>query len=253
LTELFDRALDSTGYQSLFESGDPELAERWENVLQLRTVVEEWEHLNDASDSDQETSLTRFLEETALVSDADTIEDKPDRVTLITLHAVKGLEFPVVFIVGAEEGLIPHYRSIGEDPSSMEEERRLFYVGITRAEERLYISYARQRSRFGFRDLSVPSPFLGSIPEEVIGELPTSQPRTNQAFLTQHRRNRQQESAETAVVSQIKTGDRVFHNSFGDGIVKEVVTSRDDQELVIEFKRHGTKRLLASMANLTIG
>lgn len=255
LTELFDEALEVTGYQRLFESGDPEMAERWENVLQLRSVIEEWELLGTAEENDEELLLTRFLEETALVSDADTIENQPDRITLITLHAVKGLEFPVVFIIGAEEGLIPHFRSIGEDPSAIEEERRLFYVGITRAEKRLYISHARQRSRFGFRDLTVPSPFLVSIPDDVIGDLPTLQPGKRKNSFTSRRQLQNQNQTQHAedLTSKLDPGDRVFHNSFGDGVVMEVIESSGDYELVIEFKRHGNKRLLASMANLTVG
>ncbi len=111
--------------------------------------------------------LARFLEEVALVSDQDTLEDRPDRVTLITLHAAKGLEFPVVFIVGLEEGLLPHRRAL-EDERELEEERRLAYVGMTRAKDRLYLLHAHHRSTWGVGAMSEPSRFLAELPEELL-------------------------------------------------------------------------------------
>lgn len=241
LSELFDRALDDTGYMTHFTSGDPEMLERWDNVLQLRSTVEQFD------DVEPEMRLTTFLEEVALVSDADTLEEDLERVTLITLHAVKGLEFDVVFISGAEEGLIPHYRALTDDPASIEEERRLFYVGITRARDRLYITHAFRRSRFGFSDVSTPSPFLAAIPPDVLGDPPTREPA---------RRKRSASGLFTIEdqpleVPKYEEGQRVFHNKFGDGVVLSVEDKPNDQELVVDFKRHGQKRLIASFANLT--
>ncbi|MEZ4571936.1 MAG: ATP-dependent helicase [Thermomicrobiales bacterium] len=166
LTRFFDHALEESGYQSHFADGDPEMMERWENLLQLRATMEPFDAVED------EDRLTLFLQEIALVSDQDQMVDDNDRVTLITLHAVKGLEFKVVFITGVEDGLIPHARSITENPEALEEERRLFYVGITRAEDHLYITHAARRSRFGYADMSIPSQFLAAIPEELRDDPP---------------------------------------------------------------------------------
>lgn len=237
LTRFFDEALEDTGYTGLYAGGDPEMMERWSNVLQLRATMESF----DVVEAD--SRLLLFLEEAALVSDADTVEDDPERVTLITLHAVKGLEFRAVFVTGVEDGLIPHQRSISEDPTQLEEERRLFYVGMTRAQDRLYITHARRRSRFGFSEYAMPSSFLTAIPEELIGDLPTRE-RGSQ-------RRRIIEQAQPAPVAMnFSTGQRVFHNTFGDGVVQEVLDKQGDQELIVDFKRHGTKRLMASLANL---
>ncbi|HYI15496.1 MAG TPA: 3'-5' exonuclease, partial [Thermomicrobiales bacterium] len=185
----------------------------------------------------------------ALVSDADTVGDEADKVTLITLHAVKGLEFSVVFLTGVEEGLLPHQRSIQENPAMLEEERRLFYVGITRAKERLYLTHAFRRSRFGSFEPSLPSSFLAAIPEDVLHNAKPKpearKPAAKRLF-----------DAAPAPVSQtwttVSAGQSVFHNRFGDGVVLNVIDKGDDQEVTINFKRHGEKRLIASMANLTV-
>ncbi len=166
LSRFFDLAIEESGYQSLFTDSDPEMMDRWENLLQLRATMEPFDAIDD------EDRLMLFLQEIALVSDQDQMVDDNDRVTLITLHAVKGLEFKVVFITGVEDGLIPHARSITENPDSLEEERRLFYVGITRAEDHLYITHAARRSRFGYADMSIPSQFLSAIPESLRDDPP---------------------------------------------------------------------------------
>lgn len=247
LTELFDRALRDTGYLSLFETGEPELMDRWENILQLRSTIEQYDSLP------HEEALPTFLEEVALVSDADTMEDDQEKVTLITLHAVKGLEFPVVFISGVEEGLIPHQRSITENPDSLEEERRLFYVGITRAKERLYLTHTFRRTRFGSSELSMPSSFLLSIPESVLGDLPTRRPSRRAAANALLNEPRFHQPAPAPTFQRLSVGDRVFHNRFGDGTVENVTDKGEDQEVTVTFKRHGRKRLMASLANLTVG
>ncbi|MFW6076023.1 MAG: ATP-dependent helicase [Chloroflexota bacterium] len=244
LTQLFDRALEETGYIRQFENAGPEMVDRWENLLQLRATLEPFDQMEDGD------RLMTFLEEAALVSDADSLTEEYERVTLITLHAVKGLEFKVVFITGVEDGLIPHQRSITENPEMIEEERRLFYVGITRAQERLYLTFARRRSRFGYADLANPSSFLLSIPEDVIGDVPTRKPSRPRPTATTW----DDVSADVPQSEfQFTSGQRVFHNKFGDGTVLKVVDKANDQELVVEFKRHGQKRLMASLANLTVG
>ncbi len=246
LSELFDRALRDTGFLTLFESGDPEMMDRWDNVLQLRSTIEQYDSLP------HEEALPTFLEEVALVSDADTLEEDQEKVTLITLHAVKGLEFPVVFITGVEEGLIPHQRSITENPESLEEERRLFYVGLTRAEQRLYLTHTFRRTRFGTSEMAIPSSFLMSIPDSVIGDLPTRSPSRRTPSSTARQSLLEPVTAEPAF-QPLSAGDRVFHARFGDGVVDNVVEKGDDQEVSVTFKRHGQKRLMASLANLTIG
>jgi DNA helicase-2/ATP-dependent DNA helicase PcrA len=242
LTRFFDHALDTSGYQSLFTSGDPEMMERWENLLQMRATMEPFDLVDD------EDRLLLFLQEVALVSDQDQIVEDTDRVTLITLHAVKGLEFKVVFITGAEDGLIPHARSVTENPDALEEERRLFYVGITRAEDFLYVTHAARRSRFGYADMSTPSHFLDSIPDELRAEPPL---RSQPAPATR-RRMTPLGGGDAPELPDFQTGQRVFHNKFGDGLIISVTDKPSDKELVVEFVRHGQKRLLASFANLDV-
>lgn len=241
LAEWFDEAIRESGYDSLFDSGEPEQIDRWENVLQLRALISEFEGF------DADTRLDAFLEEVALVSDADTIEEQHDRVTLITLHAVKGLEFKAVFIAGVEEGLIPHQRSITENPDMLEEERRLFYVGITRAQDRLYLTYAMRRSRYGMSDLALPSSFLAVIPNDVLVEPPQKPVPRAQRIIGANG----PPAAAAPSFERVQPGQQVFHVRFGEGAVLEVVDKGDDQEVTVEFTRHGRKRLSAALANLS--
>jgi DNA helicase II / ATP-dependent DNA helicase PcrA len=158
--ELLDEVLLVTGYLDLYDEEDEEEAMRLENIKELRSVAEEW------------PQLTQFLETVALVEHRrDTANALEDKVTLMTLHAAKGLEFPVVFIVGMEEGLFPHSRSL-MDKEELEEERRLAYVGITRAKDKLYLTYARRRLYFGQRGEMMPSRFISEIPEDVMMKKP---------------------------------------------------------------------------------
>ena len=153
--------LERTGYRRYlledFEDGE----ERWENVQELVNVAAQYDELEPAS------ALSTFLEDVALVADTDEYDEKVDAVTLITLHAAKGLEFPVVFIVGMEEGILPHIRSY-DDPAQMEEERRLCYVGITRCKERLYLLRAFRRHYMGLSTHNPASRFLKDIPAELV-------------------------------------------------------------------------------------
>jgi DNA helicase-2/ATP-dependent DNA helicase PcrA len=161
LPELLDEALDASGYRAMLADGSEDGEERWANLLELRSVTTRYDDL--APDD----ALDRLLEETALVADQDSYEGDADAVTLITLHAAKGLEFPVVFIAGLEEGLFPHSRAL-DDEKELEEERRLAYVGITRAKRRLYLSHAWRRATWGMGQASVPSRFLLEIPAELM-------------------------------------------------------------------------------------
>jgi DNA helicase-2/ATP-dependent DNA helicase PcrA len=158
---IFDAALERSGLETAINDGTDEGEERWANVQELRNHAAEFDEIAPPE------GLARFLEEVALVSDQDELEEAPDRVTLITLHAAKGLEFPVVFIVGLEEGLLPHRRAL-EDERELEEERRLAYVGMTRAKDRLYLVHAHHRSTYGVGAQSDPSRFLAELPEDLL-------------------------------------------------------------------------------------
>jgi len=158
---VFDAALERSGLKDAINDGTDEGADRWANVTELRNHAAEFDEIAPPE------GLARFLEEVALVTDQDTLEDRPDRVTLITLHAAKGLEFPVVFMVGLEEGLLPHRRAL-EDERELEEERRLTYVGMTRAKDRLYLLHAHHRSTWGVGSVSEPSRFLTELPDELL-------------------------------------------------------------------------------------
>jgi DNA helicase-2/ATP-dependent DNA helicase PcrA len=158
---VFDAVAERSGLREQILDGTEQGEERWQNVVELRNHAAEFDEIAAPE------GLARFLEEVALVSDQDTLEDAPDRVTLITLHAAKGLEFPVVFIVGLEEGLLPHKRAL-EDDRELEEERRLAYVGMTRAKDRLYLVHAHHRSTYGVGAASEPSRFLSELPEDLL-------------------------------------------------------------------------------------
>ena len=161
LPELLDEALEASGYRAMLADGSEEGEERWANLLELRSVTTRYDDLSP------EDALDRLLEETALVADQDSYEGDADAAVLITLHAAKGLEFPVVFIAGLEEGLFPHSRAL-DDEQELEEERRLAYVGITRAKRRLFLSHAWRRATWGMGQASVPSRFLLEIPPELM-------------------------------------------------------------------------------------
>ncbi|HTS14826.1 MAG TPA: 3'-5' exonuclease, partial [Candidatus Sulfotelmatobacter sp.] len=161
LPELLDAVLEESGYRAMLSDGSEEGEERWANLLELREVLQRY------ADLAPEDALDRLLEETALVADQDAYDRDSDAVTLITLHAAKGLEFDVVFISGLEEGVFPHSRAL-EDPRQMEEERRLAYVGLTRARHRLYLTHAAQRVTWGRGGFSTPSRFLMEIPGELM-------------------------------------------------------------------------------------
>ncbi len=161
LPELLDEVLEQSGYRAMLADGSEDGEDRWNNLLELRSVTTRYDDLSP------DDALDRLLEETALVADQDSYEGEKDAVTLITLHAAKGLEFPVVFIAGLEEGVFPHNRAL-DDERELEEERRLAYVGITRAKRRLFLSHAWRRATWGGGGMSIPSRFLLEIPPELM-------------------------------------------------------------------------------------
>jgi DNA helicase-2/ATP-dependent DNA helicase PcrA len=181
LTQFFDTLVDKIGYEDHVKDGTREGEDRWNNVLELRKATQEQTALDPA------TALAEFLETAALVSDVDAHDENEGVVVLMTLHMAKGLEFPVVFITGMEEGIFPHSRSFDE-PHEMEEERRLAYVGITRAKEKLYLLYAFRRATFGnVSEPAEPSRFLADIPRDLVKNKSGSKPSTYDSFFNARR------------------------------------------------------------------
>ncbi len=241
LVKLFDLVIKRTGYEEYLMSGENG-EERWENVLELRTVAADYRHL------EPEEGLTTFLEGVTLVSDVDGLDETVDAATLVTLHQAKGLEFPVVFIVGVEEGILPHFKSFTE-PEQMEEERRLCYVGITRAKQRVYLVHAFRRSLMGSNMVSTPSRFLDDIPRHLINKGDLWQGEESQVMPSLYAGGKA--SAPAVANSELKAGDRVHHAQFGDGVVVSCQPVPDDEEVVVAFKSGmGVKKLLLSFANL---
>jgi len=234
LTELFDLVINRSGYRN-FLLGQPDGEDRWENVMELRTLAEQYNDLDPAE------ALTSFLEGIALVSDVDGLNENVEAVTLITLHQAKGLEFPVVFIVGMEEGILPHFKSLDE-PTQLEEERRLCYVGITRAERRVYLVRAFRRSLMGRSEVNNPSRFLNEIPKHLISrEGSWSQSDSSPISATTFR----EKTSES-----LGPGDKVRHQLFGNGVVVSHQALDNDSEVVIAFNGAGVKKFLLSFARL---
>ena len=251
LVELFDSVVESSGYKT-FTLNDPDGAERWENILELRTVATQYKDLPPRE------SLAAFLESVALVSDVDGYDATMDRVTLITLHQAKGLEFPAVFIVGVEEKLLPHMRSI-DDPDQLEEERRLFYVGITRAKMRLYLLHAFRRSFQGQSTVNPPSRFLEDIPKHLLTTPGWQKEETkvsdavfawNRVKVEPGEGEKGPSAADGQPTMDLKAGDRVRHAIFGDGVVVSNKKVKADNEVTVAFSGQGIKKLLLSLARL---
>ena len=245
VVELIDAVLARTAYRDyLFERVErPE--ERWENILELRNAAQEFRSMGPPD------GLTYLMERLALVADVDNYDNSPDALTLITLHQAKGLEFPVVFMVGMEEGLLPHSRSL-DDPQELEEERRLCYVGMTRSKERLYLTRAFRRGFVGGSGgPRGPSRFLYEIPSHLISSAtPVASARKSlwdgwDPSITV--------PEPVVVVQSVKTGDKVRHSIFGEGMVVSCVPSSSDFEVTVAFDgATGVKRLLLSYANLQV-
>ena len=240
LVDLFDLVIEKTGYREYLLNGtDGE--ERWDNILELRTVAQGYCDLPPVE------GLSAFLEGVTLVSDVDELGENVDAVVLITLHQSKGLEFPAVFIVGMEDGLLPHSRSFG-DPAQMEEERRLCYVGITRARELVYLVRAFRRNFMGSSAVSIPSRFLKDIPSYLLsgGGLWEEKESSAAQVLYSWERNAPEPSLN---VAGFKAGDHVHHVQFGDGVVVSAKLVKDDIEVVVAFNG-AIKKLLSSYAKL---
>ena len=258
LVEIVDGVLERTGYKRFVQGQDERAEERWENIMELRSSAKDFLTLGRGRDA-----LSAFLESVALVSDTDNLEDAADAVTLITLHQAKGLEFRAVFMVGMEDGLLPHIRSL-EDEAEMEEERRLAYVGVTRAKERLYLLRAFRRGFRGMSGPSLPSRFLADIPRRLVAREPRRAPTSAAAAGRSRKRPAAAHAAgvgrlplETAASGppdakpHLGTGDKVRHAKFGEGIVTGAKPTHGDVEVTVAFANgNGIKRLLLSIAPL---
>jgi DNA helicase-2/ATP-dependent DNA helicase PcrA len=240
LVDLFDLVVESSGYRKyILAMADGE--ERRENILELRTVAQGY------SDLKPPEGLSAFLEGVTLVSDVDGLDESIDAVTLITLHQAKGLEFPVVFIVGMEDGILPHIRSF-DDPGQMEEERRLCYVGITRAKKKVYLVRAFRRSFMGGSNINRPSRFLQDIPPHLLSGGSLWQGEDSQLATAMYSWNRMATPREA--LPDLSPGDHVHHAQFGDGVVVSLRPVKDDAEVVVAFDGAGIKKLLLSFAKL---
>ena len=274
LPALIDEVIGATGYGTYLKDGTEEGQERYENVQEVRSVAEEFVALP------LDEQLPAFLEQIALVSDQDEMVDAKPAATLITLHAVKGLEFPIVFMTGMEEGVFPHMRAIDSGKEEeLEEERRLCYVGITRAMDRCFLTYTRHRMLFGRTNENPPSRFLRELPTEGVelrGSIETEE-RDQWADLDwgvgraryEERKEARRDAALAGLApawtgraadaprkraapseTRFRAGDHVRHPSLGQGVVVSSTLRSDDEEVTVAFPEKGVKKLMASFAKL---
>ncbi|MEZ7540936.1 DNA helicase PcrA [Veillonella rogosae] len=251
--DILESILDRTGYLAqLEESTDPQDQARAENIGELLSVAKDFQDTNPSG------TVEDFLEQVALVNDVDSFEQEESKVTLMTLHAAKGLEFPIVFLGGLEEGLFPHSRTL-MNPEEIEEERRLAYVGITRAEKELYISNATTRTVFGRTSSYLPSRFIDEIPEELVDGLRAKRkvPDDIKRHVPQHMsvtsRPVTKPIVRNEVIADWKIGDTAIHSKWGDGKVINVAGEGAGMKLTIEFPTQGVRVVMAKFAPVKKG
>jgi len=241
--EIVDLILDDIGFRNYIEDGSEDGYERWENVTELRRLASEY----------QTVGLLSFLEDIALVSDQDTLDPNLEVPTLLTLHAAKGLEFKQVMIIGMNEGLLPHQRSFDE-PEAMEEERRLLYVGITRAKDRLYLFHSLNRFSYGYMEPMESSRYYRDIPPDLRAENGSPIIRTTSASSADSVRPwkeiQKESSRPTSQEIQYHPGEKVNHPKWGQGLVLNSILQDDDEIIDIFFEGVGKKKLIASLADL---
>jgi DNA helicase-2/ATP-dependent DNA helicase PcrA len=224
-TEIFDQVMKQSGYvDDLKQKGTEEADNRLENIYELFSAIAQYQEENE------DTSLQGYLTNASLASDLDNLENGQEKISLMTLHSAKGLEFPIVFLVGLEQGNLPHIRSLN-DPLSLEEERRLCYVGITRAQEQLFITHARERFVWGSKETKTASQFLQEIPQDLISSNVRATVRK-----VPHKK-----PASSNNNTQWSVGDRVIHHSFGEGKITHVLGSGNKTNLAIQFPGLGRK------------
>ncbi|BFK30936.1 DNA helicase PcrA [Veillonella parvula] len=251
--DILESILDRTGYLAqLEESTDPQDQARAENIGELLSVAKDFQDTNPTG------TVEDFLEQVALVNDVDSFEQEESKVTLMTLHAAKGLEFPIVFLGGLEEGLFPHSRTL-MNPEEIEEERRLAYVGITRAEKELYISNATTRTVFGRTSSYLPSRFIDEIPEELVDGLRAKRkvPDDIKRHVPQHMsvtsRPVTKPIVRNEVIADWKVGDTAIHSKWGNGKVINVTGEGAGMKLTIEFPTQGVRVVMAKFAPVKKG
>lgn len=263
VTELTKEILDKTGYkQDLINQNNLESQSRLENLEEFLTVTQEFDKRFEAQNEDDadapEEKLTVFLNDLALLSDVDSYEEESSQVTLMTLHAAKGLEFPVVFLIGLEENIFPLSRALMEE-SELEEERRLAYVGITRAEEELFLTNAFSRTLYGCTQYNRPSRFVEEIEQDLLqslgertqpkGAAASFQPKVFKPTYTQPRQSTvSSRQTTTAAGNQWQVGEKVNHKKWGVGTIVRTTGAAQDLELDVAFPQQGVKRLLAAFA-----
>ena len=242
VAEIVETAWEITGYMDELKSERTfESLSRQENLRELAGVAQEFDEGPNASEG-----LTGFLEQLALITDTDTVEGEEAGVTLMTLHNAKGLEFPVVFMIGMEDGVFPHLRSLG-DPDQLEEERRLCYVGITRARERLYLLNAWSRSLWGGLNYNPPSRFLAEIPAELTNQANERKPSATSSGSARPGAGRSRELGDPAAFT---VGQEVEHAKWGRGTIVEIARSNVGVEATVNFPGTGEKRLDLALAPL---
>ena len=239
-SEIVQGILEDSGYvRDLKAQGTEDADDRLGNVQELYNAVLQFEEENE------ESNLMMFLANASLASDLDGLNEDKEEVSLMTLHSSKGLEFPVVFLVGLEQGLFPNYRSL-DDPALLEEERRLCYVGITRAKERLYLTYARERRLYGSREPAGPSLFLGELPKELLlSNLASAIPKRYTTSIREMKKQRgssiKQSPRAVANGQTFSVGDRVIHDQFGPGEITHVFGAGAKMCIAVKFAGQGQK------------
>ena len=261
LSDLLNEILEMTGYIQSLEGDDPEdLESRVQNIDELLNKAAAYEE--DCEDRDEKPTLSGFLEEVALVADIDSLDEDQDYVVLMTLHSAKGLEFPHVYLAGMEDGLFPSYMTItGDDPEELEEERRLCYVGITRAEQKLTLTAARTRMVRGETHYNKMSRFVKEIPVELLdtgNERISQEPESSKPYISEDRRKPFSALTKGSQLTAVKgeklsysVGDRVRHVKFGDGTVLDIREGGRDYEVTVEFDTAGVRKMFAMFAKLT--
>jgi DNA helicase-2/ATP-dependent DNA helicase PcrA len=241
--QLMDYILHDIEYEAYVDTSTEEGLSRWENVQELRRLAADYTG----------HSLVEFLQDIALVSDQDTLAEGSNAPTLLTLHAAKGLEFPIVFIVGLEDGTLPHVRSL-EDPEAMAEERRLFYVGITRAENQLFLVSAQNRTSYGYAEPVEPSRFVMDIPPSLLNGGGSTRRKRTEPVKTETYQWNQFGSRQNPppARAQYAAGMRVRHAAWGEGMVLNSRLQDGDETVDIFFEQVGLKRVAASLANLVV-
>ena len=233
---------DESGYvDNLKKQGTEEAENRLENILELYNAVAQF------GEDNEDKSLEAFLANASLASDLDSVREGEKRVSLMTLHSAKGLEFPIVFLVGLEQGLLPHGRSL-QDPIALEEERRLCYVGVTRAQEQLFLTHVRERGFWGSREISLPSQFLQELPEDLLSTNVVKATTSRRRQITSPTQLKSKSAKLKPSKNTWQVGDRIVHEVFGEGVVTKILGQGTKTSLAIKFPHLGQKIINPQLA-----